>query len=163
MNKIYGRCNGDFGNTDQVSDTNIVGQSPDGKVLEAKVDNGTLIIEETKVDTSKIFKEKLKFGDVNDDVLNLQTKLNEIRYYDAELDGVFGFETLKAVKSFQKAQGIEPNGQVNAETFNRLFNPPEGVKIMNVETEKKVQKTKNNRALVGGAAALVAGYFLLKE
>lgn len=62
----------------------------------------------------------LKMGDSNDAVRDVQTKLQVLGYYRGDVDGVFGSRTLQAVEAFQKAVGLNPNGQVSIDTYNKL-------------------------------------------
>lgn len=59
-------------------------------------------------------------GDAGDDVVALQTRLNELGYYAGALDGKFGDGTQKAVAKFQKAVGVEGTGEASADMINLL-------------------------------------------
>ena len=50
-----------------------------------------------------------------------QTALKGRGYYDAGIDGSWGTKSRAAAKAFQKDQGIDVNGIMNAETVLRLF------------------------------------------
>jgi peptidoglycan hydrolase-like protein with peptidoglycan-binding domain len=130
-----------------------------GNEVEAKVDNGTLIIKE-KQEPKHVFKKMLKFGDRSDQIKDLQTKLNELGYYNDKLDGVFGFRTMIAVKSFQKSNAKEPTGKVDAETFNLIFNPSKEVQEGNLQKEKSAS---NKKKLAIAGVGLVGAYLLMKE
>ena len=43
-----------------------------------------------------------KYGSRGSEVTSIQTKLKRWGYYNGAIDGVFGSQTLKAVKSFQQ-------------------------------------------------------------
>lgn len=59
----------------------------------------------------------LKKGKTGSDVLQLQKDLQYVGYYlDGKLDGVFGKVTKKAVKAFQKANGLKVDGIVGPKT-----------------------------------------------
>lgn len=45
----------------------------------------------------------------------------EVRGYDVSVDGDFGRDTERAVKAFQKDQGIEVDGKVGPDTWHALF------------------------------------------
>lgn len=64
--------------------------------------------------------ETIRFRDTGNQVLNLQVALTELNYYDGELDGKFGTGTLKAVKAFQKAEGLKVDGLAGSATQARL-------------------------------------------
>ena len=63
----------------------------------------------------------LRLGVNGDDVEELQTKLNTAGYNIA-VDGIFGRETLKALKDFQKKQGLAVDGIVGDNTYEVLDN-----------------------------------------
>lgn len=64
----------------------------------------------------------LQTGDDNDDVLRLQTRLDELGYLDAEYDGYYGSTTAGCVEDFQRDNGLEATGIADAETQRRLYN-----------------------------------------
>lgn len=53
-------------------------------------------------------------------VLFIQTALETLNYYDAELTGHFGPKTEAAVKKFQKDNGLNNDGVVGAKTLEKL-------------------------------------------
>ena len=57
----------------------------------------------------------LKKGDVNEDVKKLQIKLG------VEPIGTFGPKTEEAVKVWQKANGLDDDGVVGDDTWNKIF------------------------------------------
>lgn len=61
----------------------------------------------------------LKKGAKNDAVRLLQHKLNLVGYNLAE-DGIFGDSTLKAVKEYQTANGLSPDGIVGQKTWSKV-------------------------------------------
>ncbi|MDR3293313.1 MAG: spore cortex-lytic enzyme [Clostridiales bacterium] len=58
----------------------------------------------------------LKQGSRGTDVKNMQTKLKNWGYYSGAVDGVFGAQTLAAVKLFQKKNKLTVDGIVGAKT-----------------------------------------------
>ena len=50
----------------------------------------------------------------------VQRKLKELGYYTGSVDGDFGAETEKAVKAFQKANGLSADGKVGEQTLKKL-------------------------------------------
>ena len=130
-----------------------------GKELEAKVQNGTLVVKEKKV-PEFVFKKLLKFGDKSDDVKSLQNKLVDLGYYSDVVDGIFGFQTMISVKKFQTRNNINVTGKVDAETFNAIYNPPKEVQQANKVTESK---TSNKKKLLLGGIGIVGAYLLMKE
>jgi peptidoglycan hydrolase-like protein with peptidoglycan-binding domain len=46
--------------------------------------------------------------------------LKEYGYYSATIDGKFGDKTEASVKAFQRAEGLDVDGIVGQQTWNRL-------------------------------------------
>lgn len=63
----------------------------------------------------------LKIGSSGPLVSFLQLTLNDLRLYLGEIDGIFGPNTFKAVKSFQKNNLLTPDGIVGSATWNALL------------------------------------------
>ncbi|NPV92736.1 MAG: L,D-transpeptidase family protein [Firmicutes bacterium] len=59
-------------------------------------------------------------GLVGTDVREVQNRLNVLGYYQGDIDGVFGPQTIEAVRAFQRDQGLSPDGQVGPRTYNAL-------------------------------------------
>ena len=62
----------------------------------------------------------LKEGSKGIAVRGLQRRLIEAGYADLEIDGKFGPATEAAVKAFQAAAGLDPDGIVGPKTWDRL-------------------------------------------
>lgn len=60
-------------------------------------------------------------GAADEAVLVVQKRLDQLGYLDSEYDGFFGAVTTKAIKEFQKANGLKDNGNINANTVEKLF------------------------------------------
>ncbi len=65
----------------------------------------------------------LQRGDSGESVRQLQEKLAEAGFFQGPVTGVFGSITEAAVKSFQQAQGLTPDGVYGAQTQARLEQP----------------------------------------
>ena len=65
----------------------------------------------------------LAWGSKGNDVRTAQTKLKEWGYLDGSVDGVFGQSTYDAVIKFQKANGLNPDGVIGAQTRAALGMP----------------------------------------
>lgn len=63
----------------------------------------------------------LRTGSRGDEVTNLQSRLRDLGYYSAEIDGQFGAGTKEAVMAFQRANGLEPDGIFGDETKKLLY------------------------------------------
>ena len=76
------------------------------------------------VDGLKEIKRTLERGDIGEDVKKLQTALKDLGYDIGEpgIDGIIGPETEKAIKAFQKANGLTGNGMgiVGPKTLDAL-------------------------------------------
>ena len=62
----------------------------------------------------------LKKGSTGEEVTTLQKKLKQWGYYDGAVDGIFGSGTEKAVKYFQRKNGLTADGVVGAKTAAAL-------------------------------------------
>jgi peptidoglycan hydrolase-like protein with peptidoglycan-binding domain len=63
----------------------------------------------------------LSAGSEGQAVIQLQTILQELGHYSATIDGQYGESTTEAVSKFQQEAGLEANGRVGAETWERLI------------------------------------------
>lgn len=61
-----------------------------------------------------------KYGSTGEEVTSIQTKLNELGYFDGEIDGIFGSKTKSAVIKFQKDNNLTPDGIVGSKTLQAL-------------------------------------------
>jgi len=64
----------------------------------------------------------LKLGATGDKVKELQQWLTDYGYYSGDIDGNFGADTEKAVKSFQEESGLIVDGVVGNDTKNAMTN-----------------------------------------
>lgn len=62
----------------------------------------------------------IRYGDRGQQVVTLQRKLRQWGYYSGSVDGIFGNQTLKAVKWFQSANGLVVDGVVGTKTAAAL-------------------------------------------
>ena len=51
-----------------------------------------------------------KYGSRGDEVIQIQTKLKRWGYYNGNIDGIYGTQTLEAVKYFQRKNGLTVDG-----------------------------------------------------
>ena len=61
-----------------------------------------------------------RLGSKGEAVRTIQRKLKELGYYTGSVDGDFGEATDKAVKAFQKANGLTADGKVGEQTLKKL-------------------------------------------
>jgi len=62
----------------------------------------------------------IKKGSKGDEVKTIQSKLKELGFLSGSVDGIFGSNTEKAVKAFQKSEGLVADGIVGAKTIAAL-------------------------------------------
>ncbi len=62
----------------------------------------------------------LKQGERGDSVKELQQKLKNWGYYDGAIDGIYGPSTVKAVKYFQRKNGLKEDGIAGKSTLQAL-------------------------------------------
>ena len=51
-----------------------------------------------------------KYGSRGNEVIQIQTKLKRWGYYNGSVDGIYGSQTLAAVKYFQRKNGVTADG-----------------------------------------------------
>lgn len=94
--------------------------------LEQTIPKG-LKTEEAKVETE----DTKKKAEIQDEVMSyrlkskgrtmqIQTALKNAGFYKGEIDGKIGPQTKKAIKAFQKAKGLAPDGVVGPKTWEEL-------------------------------------------
>ncbi len=64
---------------------------------------------------------ELQYGDEGEDVLELQTRLKEMKYYTGNLSGRYREGTREAVRSFQADFGLEETGIADTRTQSLLY------------------------------------------
>ncbi len=62
----------------------------------------------------------LKKGDKGDDVKAVQQRLKQLGFFSGSVTGTYGDATVKAVKAFQKMNGLTQTGEVNSATLKKL-------------------------------------------
>ncbi len=58
-----------------------------------------------------------KYGSRGDEVIQIQTKLKRWGYYNGSIDGIYGSQTLQAVKYFQRKNGLTVDGIAGKSTL----------------------------------------------
>ena len=61
-----------------------------------------------------------KYGSRGEEVKQIQTKLKRWGYYSGNVDGIYGSQTLSAVKSFQKKNGLTVDGIAGKKTLEAM-------------------------------------------
>ncbi len=62
----------------------------------------------------------LQIGDSGSAVRSVQERLKKLGYYTGTVDGEFGADTQRAVRAFQRRNGLSVTGRVNAATLEKL-------------------------------------------
>ena len=61
-----------------------------------------------------------KYGSRGDEVTQIQTKLKRWGYYNGSIDGIYGTQTLNAVKYFQRKNGLTADGIAGPATLKAM-------------------------------------------
>ncbi len=61
-----------------------------------------------------------KYGSRGEEVRTIQTKLKRWGYYNGNVDGIYGSQTLAAVKKFQKKNGLTVDGIAGTKTLQAM-------------------------------------------
>ncbi|WAA13779.1 spore cortex-lytic enzyme [Fervidibacillus halotolerans] len=64
----------------------------------------------------------IQIGSVGDDVIELQSRLQYIGFYNGKIDGVFGWQTYWALRNFQYEFGMKVDGLAGPATKQKLIN-----------------------------------------
>lgn len=83
----------------------------------------------------------LRQGASGGEVKELQRRLKQWGYYSGAVDGIYGKGTVEAVKSFQRKNGLTPDGVAGIETYKAL-GMNDSVKVL--ENDKKYNQSSNN-------------------
>jgi peptidoglycan hydrolase-like protein with peptidoglycan-binding domain len=62
----------------------------------------------------------LRIGSRGEAVRMLQTRLQQLGFYEGSIDGIYGDRTKSAVIQFQQARGLDPDGAVGLKTWAEL-------------------------------------------
>ena len=61
-----------------------------------------------------------KYGSRGDEVIQIQTKLKRWGYYNGVIDGIYGSQTMSAVKYFQRKNGLTQDGIAGTKTLQAM-------------------------------------------
>ncbi|MGM7701383.1 spore cortex-lytic enzyme [Pseudalkalibacillus sp. Hm43] len=64
----------------------------------------------------------VQVGDKYGQVWNLQHRLQQLGFYEAKIDGVYGQQTKNAVVQFQRKHGLKVDGIAGHQTFSTIYN-----------------------------------------
>ena len=88
-----------------------------------------------------------KYGSRGTEVRTIQEKLKRWGYYSGSVDGIYGSQTVSAVKSFQKKNGLAVDGIAGTQTL----------KDMGITTSSSSSSSSNNSSNVNLLARVVYG------
>ena len=81
-------------------------------------------VPEPTITPNKAYK-NIEFGDRGNGVKQMQERLIELGYLPEDAaDGAFGYQTSRAVRAFQKANGLHQDGVAGPATLTRLYEDP---------------------------------------
>lgn len=93
-------------------------------------------------------------GDANGAVIDLQTRLRMLGYFQRSIDGKFGPLTDASVRAFQADQGLVSDGVVGPKTWEALDNA--GPRPKHKEDEKTL-KAKGSTTIINADKGIIAG------
>lgn len=88
-----------------------------------------------------------KYGSRGEEVKTIQTKLKRWGYYNGNIDGIYGTQTLNAVKYFQRKNGLKVDGIAG----------PETLKAMGIYSSSSSSSSSSNSSNVNLLAKLIYG------
>ena len=88
-----------------------------------------------------------KYGSRGTEVRTIQEKLKRWGYYSGSVDGIYGSQTVAAVKSFQKKNGLTVDGIAGTQTL----------KAMGITSSSSSSSSSNNSSNVNLLARVVYG------
>lgn len=91
----------------------------------------------------------MKNGDDGQEVFELQAKLYDLGYITVEYDGLYGDVTEGAVKAFQKANGLQETGAVDAKTLEVLNSGSAVSASAGSGSESSASSSSNSESAVG--------------
>lgn len=102
----------------------------------------------------------LKYGEKSDDVLRYQKRLNKLGYLSSTPDGTFGRDTVNAVKSFQRQNGLTVDGYIGPSTKELLMSRNAKASVISLgETSSNVTKIQKRLKELGYLKSSATGYF----
>ena len=72
---------------------------------------------------------EIKLGDSGTDVESMQSRLNELGYYEAKINGYFGVATEEALRAFQTKNKLNADGVFSVDDRDLLYSPEARPKI----------------------------------
>ncbi len=121
---LAGEANGKYNNATEAAVRAF--QKKHTKVSDGAADKETLDAlfsdkAKTTATASGVVGITLKYGDNNNDVKAIQTRLKALGYYTGPVNGNFGPQTLEAVQTFQSLNGLKDDGVAGGTTLEKMF------------------------------------------
>lgn len=88
-----------------------------------------------------------KYGSIGSEVTQIQTKLKRWGYYNGNIDGIYGSQTVEAVKYFQRKNGLTVDGIAG----------PQTLKAMGIYTSSTSTSNTSNSSNINLLAKLIYG------
>ncbi|WP_062357054.1 spore cortex-lytic enzyme [Bacillus kwashiorkori] len=79
-----------------------------------------LVSEVPKTSVEAFSNQVIQVGAVGDDVIELQSRLQYLGFYNGKIDGVFGWRTYWALRNFQYEFGLKVDGLAGQDTKDKL-------------------------------------------
>lgn len=79
-----------------------------------------LFVSYTLITRNQVAEAVSRYGSRGNEVKQIQTKLKNWGYYNGSVDGVYGSNTLNAVKKFQKKNGLTADGIAGTKTLQAM-------------------------------------------
>lgn len=91
----------------------------------------------------------LRQGSRGQAVKTLQSKLKNLKYLNSSVDGVYGADTTRAVRAFQRANGLSADGIAGAQTFNALNKGKPAAKTKAKSSAKASSLVSTAKSVIG--------------
>ena len=102
-----------------------------------------------KLNTNQDVETLSKYGSRGSEVRTIQEKLKRWGYYNGSIDGIYGSQTVSAVKKFQQKNGLTVDGIAGKNTLN----------AMGIMTSSSSSSSSNNSANLDLLARLIYSSF----
>ena len=107
-------------------------------------------VPEPTITPNKAYK-NVTFGDRGNDVRKLQERLIELGYLpEGSADGAFGYQTSRAVREFQKKNGLSSDGVAGPATLTRLYEDPDVIAAATAAPTGTPEPSVTPEELAGG-------------
>jgi N-acetylmuramoyl-L-alanine amidase len=102
-------------------------------------------------------KDEIRYGETGKDVYELQGRLKYLGFYKDDIDGDFGYNTLRSLKWFQSEFGIKVDGIAGGVTKLKLWEATKGYRPTAAEVPPATGGSSGNATGSAGGSAGTAG------